>query len=312
MSGPGEVILESAVKPARALQRLVRIPPELLLLGVAAVWGSSYTVAKQITMQVPVLVFLVLRFGITALLLTPTMLRVPGLWTDWRQWGSAVLLGGILLAIFQSETWGVSLTSATHAAFLISLCVVITPLVEWVMLKKRPTWTVLMWSGVCVVGAFLLNPELATNPSTHIGDVLMLLAALLRAVMVTSTRRLNRDIKIPALALTAIQSWLVFAGSCFALFLVTRGSDIVLPMSLNFWGALLYLVLFCTIFAFFAQNYAASRMSPTRVNFLMGSEPMFGALFGSAILGEHLSMMGWMGAALILTATVKVTMTKVH
>ncbi len=312
MSTPGEVILESAVKPSRALQRLERIPPELLLLGVAAVWGSSYTVAKQITMQVPVLVFLVLRFGITALLLTPTLFRAHGLWESWRQWGSAVLLGMILLAIFQSETWGVSLTSATHAAFLISLCVVITPLVEWAMLKKRPTWTVLMWSCVCVVGTLLLNPELATNPSTNIGDVLMLLAALLRAVMVTSTRRLNRDIQIPALALTAIQSWVVFLGSTVALLWVLKGKSIALPISIGFWSSLAYLVLFCTVFAFFAQNYAASRMPPTRVNFLMGSEPMFGALFGSAILGEQLPMTGWMGAALILTATVKITMTKVR
>lgn len=304
------MVLARAAKPARALLRLSRIPPEVLLLGVAAVWGSSYTVAKQITMQVPVLVFLVLRFGITALLLTPAMLRVPGLWTDWRRWGSAALLGVILFAIFQSETWGVSLTSATHAAFLISLCVVITPLVEWTMLKKRPSWNVLAWSGMCVVGALLLNPEMATNPSTHVGDVLMLLAALLRAVMVTSTRRLNQDIKIPALALTAIQSWVVFVGSTFALLWVSRGNSIAVPMSIEFWSSLAYLVLFCTVFAFFAQNYAASRMSPTRVNFLMGSEPVFGALFGAAVLGEHLSAIGWLGAVLILIATTKIAAMK--
>lgn len=312
MSGLGEVGLKSIAKPLRALQRLERIPPEVLLLGVAAVWGSSYTVAKQITMQVPVLVLLVLRFGITALLLTPTLLRVPGVRTDWRQWGSAALLGMILLAIFQCETWGISLTSATHAAYLISLCVVITPMVEWAMLKKRPTWTVLMWSAVCLVGALLLNPELATKPSTHIGDALMLLAALLRALMVTSTRSLNQNLKMPALALTAMQSWVVFVGSTVALLWMSQENSIALPSSMGFWSSLAYLVLFCTVFAFFAQNYAASRMSPTRVNFLMGSEPVFGALFGSALLEEHLHITGWVGAALILAATVKVAMVKVR
>lgn len=62
-------------------------------------------------------------------------------------------------------------------------------------------------------------------------------------------------------------------------------------------------MLFCTIFAFFAQNYASSRSSPTRIAFLMGSEPVFGALFAWLIFGETLSGWAWVGCGLILVAT---------
>eukprot|EP01032_Pedospumella_encystans_P037647 gene37646-42638_t len=109
---------------------------ELMLLLVAAVWGGSYAVAKQATLQLPVLEFIALRFGLTFLVLLPALRPLVG--PQWRQ-GLAVggLLGANLLAIFVCETFGVSLTSASNAAFLISLCVAFTPLAEWWLLGER-------------------------------------------------------------------------------------------------------------------------------------------------------------------------------
>ena len=41
--------------------------PELLLLGVAAIWGASYSAVKYATLHLPVLEFLSLRFALTLL-----------------------------------------------------------------------------------------------------------------------------------------------------------------------------------------------------------------------------------------------------
>ncbi|MDG6754575.1 DMT family transporter, partial [Staphylococcus aureus] len=68
-----------------------------------------------------------------------------------------------------------------------------------------------------------------------------------------------------------------------------------------------YLVGACTLFAFFAQNYAIKRSSPTRVALLMGSEPAFGALFAWLWLGERISLSGWIGGGLIVTASLLAT-----
>ena len=68
-----------------------------------------------------------------------------------------------------------------------------------------------------------------------------------------------------------------------------------------------YLVLACTLFAFFAQNYAIKRSSPTRVGLLMGSEPAFGALFASLWLGERIPALGWVGGGLIVVASLLAT-----
>ncbi|TMO20680.1 EamA family transporter, partial [Pseudoalteromonas sp. S4492] len=57
--------------------------------------------------------------------------------------------------------------------------------------------------------------------------------------------------------LTAIQSGVVGGGSL--LLLMITGQTIELPSSSEFWMITLYLVLFCTIFAFFAQNFAVRK-----------------------------------------------------
>jgi len=64
-----------AANPAAAAARSWAFlgPVEALLLLVAIVWGGSYSAAKIATEQVPVLQFLLLRFGLTFLLLLPAL-----------------------------------------------------------------------------------------------------------------------------------------------------------------------------------------------------------------------------------------------
>jgi drug/metabolite transporter (DMT)-like permease len=290
---------------------------EIMLLLVAAVWGSSYAFAKQATQQLPVLEFLALRFGLTFVLLLPAL---KPLFNGQARQGLRVggVLGANLLAVFVCETFGVSLTTASNAAFLISLCVAFTPMVEWWMFGQRPAKRLFWAAGLSVLGAALLSLTSATETAVGWGDALMLLAALLRALMVCLTRRLTRQndgpaqpAPLPALTLTAMQAGVVAlgAGVLAAAGHLLRGTPWPeLPMQASFWWPMLFLVLFCTVFAFFAQNYAAARTSPSRVSLLMGSEPVFGALFAMYWLGEAVSGWGWLGGLLIVVSAWWVTM----
>ncbi|WP_342616389.1 DMT family transporter [Rhodoferax sp. GW822-FHT02A01] len=281
-----------------------RYLPELMLLAVAAVWGGSYAVAKQVTLQVTVLHYLVLRFSLTAIVLTPSLLSMLGRQNVRKSLTVGATLGLLLLCIFVCETVGVTLTSATNAAFLISLCVALTPLVEWALLGRPPSQVVLAAVAACLAGVLLLSPSALMEPLRSKGDWLMLAAALLRALMMTLTRKMTQWHPVSALQLTAMQAWIVFLGALFAL-LSTDGQGLAdtIPGNLDFWFLMGFLVLFCTVFAFFAQNYAAARSSPTKVVFLMGSEPIFGALFAWIFFGEMLSGWAWIGCGLILAGT---------
>jgi drug/metabolite transporter (DMT)-like permease len=142
------------------------------------------------------------------------------------------------------------------------------------------------------------------------GDALILLAALLRALNVCATKRAMRDSTLPALSVTAVQSGVVALGSAAVALVFAPQQWQRLPSLAGhgmFWASLLYLVLACTLFAFFAQNYAIKRSSPTRVALLMGSEPAFGALFAWLWLGERISTTGWVGGGLIVVASMLAT-----
>ena len=274
---------------------------DLLLLAVAAIWGSSYAFAKEATLLVPVLQVITLRFGLTFLILLPAL--KPLLRRDGRAGlASAGLLSANLLAIFVCETFGVTLTSAGNAAFLISLCVALTPLVEWAMFGHRPARGVFAATGLSALGATLLAASAPIDSSIGRGDALMLAAALLRAIMVCLTRRQISLRAMPAATLTAVQSGVIAAGAAVLAMFVGDGHWSPWPAQLAFWGAIAWLVLACTVFAFFVQNYAAVRSSPSRVVLLMGSEPVFGALFAALWLGERLNSAGWAGGVLIVVS----------
>ena len=275
---------------------------DFMLLLVAVVWGTSYGVAKQTLWFYPVLGVLALRFGISFVMLSPSLraLRRAG----WRQVGGAVGTGLMLLAVLSAEMSGIALTTAANAAFLISLCVGFTPIVEWVVIKRRPQLSEWLAAGVSVLGAAMLTSDGSFKPNA--GDALIVLAAVLRALNVCVTRRLMRDTQMSSLSVTALQSAVVAVGSAAAALLLTQKGLPALPslnLHLAFWSNVLYLSVACTLFAFFAQNYALKRSSPTRASLLMGSEPAFGAVFACLFLGESVSLMGWLGGAMIVLAS---------
>lgn len=274
---------------------------DLMLLAVAVVWGSSYGVVKSALVFYPVLGLLALRFGITFILLSPALRQLGGL--PLRGYLGLTSTGLLLLTIFLSETYGLLYTSATNAAFLISLCVMFAPLVEWYWLKRKPTPLEWLAVGLSVTGAVLMTQH--GQVELKAGDALIVLAAFCRAVQVCLIKRVIHRYPVPALSVTALQAGEVALG-CTLLALITLPAPLEGLAKVSdptaFWGYIGYLVLACTLFAFFAQNYAIQRSNPTRVSLLMGSEPVFGGLFAMLWLNEQIPLQSWVGGALIVVA----------
>ncbi|TYR80510.1 EamA family transporter [Priestia megaterium] len=85
--------------------------------------------------------------------------------------------------------------------------------------------------------------------------------------------------------------------------LTVEGSTLLtIPHSKEFWFLTLYLAVFCTIFAFYAQMVFIRKASPSRVGLLMGMEPVFGAVFSVLVGGGILSMINWIRELCIVAA----------
>ncbi|MDX3767207.1 MULTISPECIES: DMT family transporter [unclassified Streptomyces] len=277
---------------------------DLPVLLVAVVWGASYLAAKGITTTSTVVAVLVLRFVIVLPVLT-----VAG-WRRLRalsaaQWRGAGLLGLVLSGIFLVETYGVVHTSATNAGLIISLTMIFTPLAEAAVTRVRPPRAFLAAAALSVAGVVLLTQGGGfTSPS--VGDLLMLVAALARTLHVLMMARIKSVQAADSLSLTTVQ--LGSAVAVFAVLAAVPGTGespwtVAAGSGVREWGGLLFLSVFCTLFAFFVQMWSVRRTSPSRVSLLLGTEPLWAAAAGIAIGGERLSALGVLGAVLVLAGT---------
>ncbi|MFD3573724.1 DMT family transporter [Streptomyces sp. NPDC058644] len=276
---------------------------DLPVLLVAVVWGASYLAAKGITTTHTVVAVLVLRFAVVL-----PALVVAG-WRGLRalrapQWRGAGVLGLILSGIFLLETYGVVHTSATNAGLIISLTMIFTPLAEAAVTRKSPPRAFLAAAGLSVLGVILLTQGGGfTRPS--LGDGLILLAALARTVHVLAMSRIKAVQDADALSLTTVQ-----LGSAVAVFAVLAAAgagaspwSVAVDFGAREWAGLLFLSVFCTLFAFFVQMWAVRRTSPSRVSLLLGTEPLWAAAVGIALGGERLGVVGLVGGVLVLVGT---------
>jgi drug/metabolite transporter (DMT)-like permease len=261
---------------------------DLLLLAVAAVWGSSYLAAKTLVAATGVLVVLALRYLVSMLAMLPLMI---GRRVRRRELAVGVLLGCTQASVLVLETYGVSLTSATNAGVLISLTILLTPVMQGGLPARF-----LLAAAVATGGVFLLvaGPGLRT-PS--VGDLLMLVAAAVRALHVNLSGRLSRP-SFDTVTLTTLQTVvgaIVFSVAAWPL--TTRG------LGSGEWLGVLYLALGCSVFAFLVQLWAIRRTSPARASLLLGTEPVWAVLIGISLGGEHLTVLAGIGIALVLAGT---------
>ena len=74
-----------------------------------------------------------------------------------------------------------------------------------------------------------------------------------------------------------------------------------MPRGATVWGALLVTGIFASALAYLVQAWAQKRTSATRTALLFSLEPVFAGIFGYALAGDRLGLLGWAGCAVILT-----------
>ncbi|MDT3400450.1 DMT family transporter [Streptomyces sp. B1866] len=273
---------------------------DAVLFLIALVWGSSYLAAKTATGALPVTTVLFARYALSALACAVLVAARRGArrWTR-AEVGAGSLLGVTQAAVLVLETYGVAHTSAANAGLIISLTIVLTPLLDRTARRRRPPWTFFAAAGLCVLAVGLLTS--GTGPrALRLGDALMLAAAVVRAGHVALVGRLTARRPMDPLHLTTAQT---AVGS--ALFLapaLTHLPDLA-RSSAAAWSQLIYLALFCSVFAFLAQTWAVQRTSASRASLLLGTEPIWAVAVGISLGGERLTVWAFVGAVLMVAGT---------
>lgn len=273
-----------------------------LLLGVAVVWGSTYFVAKDLLHAGSVLGMLSLRMGMAALALGAALLLTgKRLSTQALTVGAA--LGLLLSGVFALETFGIAGTSATNAGVIISLTMVFTPFAESAAMRCPLKAGTVVLGFVAVIGVALLSTGGGLG-SPKPGDWLILGAASMRTVHVTVMKRMTRHLQEDdSLSLTFAQ--LLTCGIIFTLLATGTGASpttFVGAMSMSNWLQMGFLTVVCTVFPFWVQMWTVHRTSASHVALLLGTEPVFAALFGITLAGDRMGPLAVAGVLVVLSA----------
>jgi drug/metabolite transporter (DMT)-like permease len=268
--------------------------PTLALVGVTAIWGSTFVVVKDAVEKMPVADFLTWRFALAALAMLLVRPRsVAALGRSGRRAGAVV--GVALGAGYLLQTVGLQHTSAAVSGFITGMFVVLTPLGAAVLLRQRPSASAWLAVAVATVGLGLLSLH---GFAVGYGELLTLGCAAAFALHIVGLGRWASSYDAFGLAVVQL---LVTTVLCLALALP---GGMGAPPDGSVWVALALTALGATALAFVVQTWAQAHLAPTRAAVVMTMEPVFAGVFAVLVAGETLGWRTLVGAALVLAAMV--------
>ena len=252
------------------------------LLAVACVWGWAFVAVADAIALYPMYAFLAWRFALASVafvLFYPRVLK--------KLSGANLRMGviaGVLLAggyIFQ--TWGLdgaTRTTPARAAFITGLYVVITPLLQALLLRRRPRRSTLVGGAIALGGLWLLSGIGTESGGWVFGDTLVAICAVVYSlhIIVLGSTGEQHDVS----ALTLVQLGTV-AAICGGISLVKENAS--LPTNPSVVLAIVITGVFASAVAFVVQTWAQRKLPPSRVAIILVTETAFGGLFGWAAVG---------------------------
>jgi drug/metabolite transporter (DMT)-like permease len=264
----------------------------LALLAVAAAWGSTFFLTKDLLTGMDVADYLALRFLIASVALIavhpPAISRLSRL-----DRGRGVALG-ITYGIAQLvQTEGLRHTSASVSGFVTGMYVVFTPLLAAVILRHK----IGRWAWVAVVLATVGLGVLSLRGFTMgTGELLTLAAAGLYALHIVGLGAWSTPSN--AFGLSALQM-LVITAVC-GIGAIPGG--FTLPSGAGDWTAVIYMALVAGAFALIVQTWAQAHLTPTRAAIAMTMEPVFASAFAVLFGTESVTGRMLIGGALVMSA----------
>jgi drug/metabolite transporter (DMT)-like permease len=281
---------------------MTRTKAAALLLLAAAVWGLAFLFQKSAMRHIGPLTFIGARGVVATLALAPLAWRESRSSPSPRPAGLLrwSLAGGLLFFLAATlQQSGLQTASVTNSGFLTALYVVITPLIAWSATRQAPRGFVWLGVALSALGTWLLGG--ASFSSFSLGDLQVAASSVFWAGHVVTTGRAARFGR--PLAFTLIGFVLVAALGCAA------AASLETPSAAGLARAALdiaYVGVLSSAFAFLLLIVALQHLPPAEGAIIASTETLFAASAAYLVLGEHLSLLGWVGAALILAASILV------
>jgi O-acetylserine/cysteine efflux transporter len=265
----------------------------LTLLLVTLVWGFNFAVVKVGLAQLPPILFVSLRFFLVAALLLP-FLKWP------RHKRGLIVMLAITLGVvhFSMFFLGVSGLDVSTAAIAIQLQVPFASIVAAIVYRDRLGWRRLLGMTFAFAGVALVAGAPRSDPA--IGSLLLVIgAACVWSIASMMMKEIGDELDV-----LSLNGWVALIAAPLLLVVSTifeRGQvAAILASDWRAWLSLLFQACLVTLFGYSVWYRMMRRFSLNQVMPFTLLVPIFGVLSGVIFLGDRLTRLMLLGAALTI------------
>ncbi|PZQ45095.1 MAG: EamA family transporter [Micavibrio aeruginosavorus] len=280
---------------------MTRLRADLIILFVAAVWGTAFVAQKSGMEGLGPLTFIASRFFLSLLVVLPFLLRdlkrapvTRSMLVKFIPVCIAFLCGVYLQQV------GVGHTSVTNAGFITGLYVIFTPFISWMLFRHAPSKMVWPACALMIAGMYFLNGGSFTALGK--GDLMILACSVSFGFHVALTGWFLASEPRP-IFLVSLQYFictLIFGIGAFAF------ESVSWDAIQNNWMPITYAGIISGGVAYTLQAVAQQYTPPSDAAIIMAGEALFAALAGMILLGETFTGQKILGCTLIMLAVLSV------
>jgi len=268
-------------------------PKEWALIAITMLWGTTFIVVHMAMRTAPPFFFVGFRFLLASLVIILIFRRTlfP---LNMREIFAGTLIGLSIAVGYSLQTVGLVTIPSSMSAFILALYAPIVPLLQWLVLRRRPqigNWLAII---LCFCGLVLLSDPDWGNFAFSYGEIVTLIAAVAVAIEIILISRFAPG--MDARRLTFVQ---IVVASLASFAVMPMIGETFPDFSYVWFGAAIFMALATSIIQL-TMNWAQKSVSPTRATIIYTSEPIWAGLIGWMV-GEAFTTNSLAGAAFILT-----------
>jgi len=282
-----------------------------MLFVVVLFWSATFVIVKEALTDSSSMLFIAIRFSIAAVLLIPYLIYKKVRFIK-KEFLPGFFLGVILFGGFAAQTVGLQFTSATRSGFLTGTSVVMIPIIQTVLERRKPSKGAVIGSLMIIVGILFMSSggdsiftfleKLGEN--FNVGDALTLVCAFLFALYVVYLDYVSHENDFLQLLFLqiAVSAALGFGASYL---FESAGLEIV---KFNLTGNLIFALIYTSVFATLITTALMTKyqkfVSPTKAGIIYSFEPVFAAFIAFFAINEKITMFGFIGSLLIFSGLI--------
>ncbi|TQL51242.1 drug/metabolite transporter (DMT)-like permease [Ornithinicoccus hortensis] len=269
---------------------------EMALVGITAIWGSTFVVVHLAVQHSGPWFFVGIRFLaaglIAAAIFHRSLRRISA-----RDLVAGVSIGVCLFSGYGLQTFGLQTITASTSAFITALYVPLVPLLQWAAFRKPPGRMALLGVTLAFVGLVLLAGPEALRIGFGPGETATLIGAVAMAAEIVLIGVFAGRVSLGNV--TIIQ--LLTAGALGLMTFPLAGESV--PAFSWGWLAPALGMAAASCLIQLTMNWAQRSVSPTRATIIYAGEPVWGGIFGW-FYGDRLGVIAVVGAACIVASNI--------